>query len=91
MVGLKYFNTNARMLRNKKDKLFTNIMDEDLGTVCITEAWINEKFKENSKEYDVDGYTRYLNQRADRKGGCVVICVRNTFPSIQVRYIIFFF
>lgn len=85
MVGLKCFYANARSLRNKKDELFSYIVEEDLDVVCITEAWINEeKFKEDRREYEVDGYTMYLNQRVDRKGGGVVMYVRNTFPSSQV-------
>ena len=73
-AGLKCFYANARSLRNKKDELFSYIVDEDLDVICITEAWINEeKFKESKKEYEFDGYTMYLNQRTDRIGGGVVV------------------
>ena len=44
-----------------------------------------EKFKENKKEYEVEGYTMYLNQRTDRVGGGVVVYVRNKFHSSQVN------
>ena len=33
---------------------------------------------------EVDGYTMYLHQRADRIGGGIVMYVRNIFPSSQV-------
>ena len=68
--SLKCFYANARSLRNKKDELFSYIVEENLDIVCITESWVNEeKFKENRKEYEVDGYTMYLNQRTCRVGG----------------------
>ena len=55
-VGLKCFYANARSLRNKKDELFSYIVDEDLDVICITEAWINEeKFKESKRSMSLMG------------------------------------
>ena len=80
--GLKCFYTNARSLRNKKDELFSYIIEENLDIVCITESWVNEKqFNETRGEYELEGYTIYLSQRTDRIGGGLIIYIRNTIPS----------
>lgn len=51
---LRCFYFNAHSLRNKKDELFSYIVEEGLDLVCITESWVNEsQFNDSHREMGI--------------------------------------
>ena len=70
--------TNAQSLRNKKERLISYALIEDLDIICSTEAWVNEVFYGDSlHEYEIDGYSFYLYQRRGKTGGGVALYVKS--------------
>jgi ribonuclease P/MRP protein subunit RPP40 len=71
---LKVLCCNARSVRNKMDELKTIVKLEGIDIIGITESWAN---KNDTALLCIDGFTLFRQDRISRKGGGVLIYIRD--------------
>ena len=59
------------------------IISENLDIIGITETWIQEKTKDFIGEHEIPGYKLFKKDRLNKKGGGVMIYVRNHLNPIE--------
>ena len=74
---------NARSIINKKTEL--NIMVDDIKphTIGITESWANNDI--TNAELGLEGYVMFRKDRIGRKGGGVLLYIKDTIPAYEVQ------
>ena len=74
---------NARSIINKKDKL--NIMVDDIKPhiIGITESWANNDITD--AELGLEGYAMFRKDRMGRRGGGVLLYIKDTIPAYEVQ------
>ena len=76
---------NAQSLRNKFSLRKAHILANNYDIVCITETWMGFVNKEFKAEYEIEDYVLFNQDRIDnRKGGGVIIYVKNNLNPIQI-------
>ena len=70
---------NARSKINKKTEL--NIMVDDIKShiIGITESWENDYITD--AEFGLEGYVMFRKDRMGRRGGGVLLCIKETIPA----------
>ena len=85
--GLKVFFTNARSVRNKREELCSYMVVENIDIACITESWISEQFfGDFISDYEFPNYNLYLYQRKHKKGGGILVYVKQKYKSSYIDY-----
>ena len=72
---------NARSIINKKTEL--NIMVDDIKPHSITESWANNDI--TNAELGLEGYVMFRKDRIGRRGGGVLLYVKDTIPAYEVQ------
>ena len=74
---------NARSIINKKNEL--NIMVDDIKPHIIgtTESWANNDITD--AELGLEGYIMFRNDRIGRRGGGVLLYIKETIPAYEVQ------
>ena len=73
---------NARSIISKKDEL--NIMVDDLKPLIgITESWA--KIDITDAELGLGGYAMFRKDRMGRRGGGVLLYIKDTIPAYEVQ------
>ena len=80
-LKVAYF--NAQSIRNKMHIFRAMIASEDLDIVGITETWINEETRDFIGEYEIAGYKIFKKDRTCKKGGGVLLYVKNTLNPVK--------
>ena len=72
---------NARSIINKKTEL--NIMVDDIKPhiIGITESWANKDI--TNAELGLDGYVMFRKDRIGRRGGGVLLYIKDTIPELS--------
>ena len=74
---------NARSIINKKTEL--NIMVDDIKPhiIGITESWANKDI--TNAELGLEGYVMFRKHRIGRRGGGVLLYIKDTIPAYEVQ------
>ena len=74
---------NARSVINKKNEL--NIMVDDIKhhIIGITESWANNDITD--AELGLEGYVMFRKDRIGRRGGGVLLYIKETIPAYEVH------
>ena len=74
---------NARSIINKKNEL--NIMVDDIKAhiIGITESWANKDI--TNAELGLEGYVMFRKDRIGRRGGGVLLYIKDTIPAYEVQ------
>ena len=74
---------NARSIINKKTEL--NIMVDDIKPhiIGITESWANNDI--TNAELGLEGYVMFRKDRIGRRGGEVLLYIKDTIPAYEVQ------
>ena len=74
---------NARSIINKKTEL--NIMVDDIKPhiIGITESWANNDIA--NAELGLEGYVMFRKDRIGRRGGGVLLYIKDTIPAYEVQ------
>ena len=76
---------NAQSIRNKIEQFRAMIASEELDIIGITETWIQEKTKDFIGEYEIPGYKLFKKDRLNKKGGGVMLYVRNHLNPTECK------
>ena len=60
-------------------------MSEKPDIVSITETWLNISDKHLASEVNIPGYNMFLNCRETKRGGGVILYIKNTINAIEVN------
>ena len=80
-AGLKCVSLNARSIMNKKSEL--NIMVNDSDPHIIGESWANKDITD--AELGLEGYVMFRKDRMGRRGGGVLLYVKDTIPAYEIQ------
>ena len=74
---------NARSILNKKNEL--DIMVEEIKPhiIGITESWANNDI--TYAELGLEGYVMFMKDRMGRRGGGVLLYIKETIPAYEVQ------
>ena len=74
---------NARSIINKKNEL--NIMVDEIKPhiIGITESWANNDITD--AEMGLEGYVMFRKDRIGRRGGGVLLYIKETIPAYEVQ------
>ena len=74
---------NTRSIINKKNEL--NIMVDDIKPhiIGITESWANNEITD--AELGLEGYVMFRKDRIGRRGGGVLLYIKETIPAYEVQ------
>ena len=80
---IKYVCLNAMSIMNKKNEL--NIMVDDIKPhiIGITESWANNDITD--AELGLEGYAMFRKDRMGRRGGGVLLYIKDTVPAYEVQ------
>lgn len=59
------------------------VASENLDIIGITESWINEETRDFIGEYELPGYKLFKKDRTNKKGGGVLLYIRDTLNPID--------
>ena len=80
---IKRLSLNARSIINKNNEL--NIMVDDIKPhiIGITESWANNDITD--AELGLEGYVMFRKDRIGRRGGGVLLYIKETIPAYEVQ------
>ena len=82
-AGLKCVSLNARSIMNKKSELNIMVNDSDPHIIGITESWANKHITD--AELGLEGYVMFRKDRMGRRGGGVLLYVKDTIPAYEIQ------
>ena len=82
-AGLKCVSLNARSIMNKKSELNIMVNDSDPHIIGITESWANKDITD--AELGLEGYVMFRKDRMGRRGGGVLLYVKDTIPAYEIQ------
>ena len=68
---------------NKKSELNIMVNDSDPHIIGITEYWANKDITD--AELGLEGYVMYRKDRMGRRGGGVLLNVKDTIPAYEIQ------
>lgn len=83
--GLNLFYTNARSIIKKRSELLAYVTTEQPDIISITETWLNTSDKHLISEVNIPGYNTFLNCRENKRGGGVILYVKNSISAIEIE------
>ena len=78
--------TNCRSLKYKIDELKILVSKEEPDIIALTETWANCSKNNFKAEYSIPNYTLLNNDRTDRKGGGVMLFIKNIHNTTEIAY-----
>ena len=84
--SLNFIYSNIRSLRNKFCEIESLIKTEHPDIIGLTETWLKCDNVDLKSEYHIDGYTLINKDRKDRKGGGVLLYIKNNLKPVQLKY-----
>ena len=72
---------NARSIRNKVSDLHTLLLTDSFDIIAMTETWLDQNYLDC--ELQLEGYYLYRKDRNSRRGGGVLIAVRDHITCIH--------
>ena len=84
--NIKFFYANCRSIRNKKDELFGLISQENPEIIGLTETWVQCEKNDFISEYNIKGYSLFHKDRKSKKGGGVMLYIKNDLKPLQINY-----
>ena len=82
-AGLKCVSLNARSTMNKKSELNIMVNDSDPHIIGITESCANKDITD--AELGIEGYVMFRKDRMGRRGGGVLLYVKDTIPAYEIQ------
>ena len=84
-AGPKCVSLNARSIMNKKSELNIMVNDSDHHVIGrpITESWANKDITD--AELGLEGYVMFRKDRMGRRGGGVLLYVKDTIPAYEIQ------
>ena len=76
---------NAQSIRNKMELFRAMVASEELDIIGITESWINTSTRDFEGEFEVSGYKMFKKDREGRKGGGVLLYVRDYLNPVDCK------
>ncbi len=70
---------------NKRDELVAYAISENPDIISITETWLDITDKHLISEISIPGYNTFLNCRESRKGGGVLLYVKDTIHATEIK------
>ena len=80
---LKCVCLNARSIINKKNELDIMVDEIKPHIICITESWANNEITD--AELGLEGYVMFRKDRMGKRGGGVLLYIRETIPAYEVQ------
>ena len=74
---------NARSIINKKTELTIMVDDIKPHIIGITESWANNDI--TNAELGLEGYVMFRKDRIGRRGGGVLLYIKDTIPAYEVQ------
>ena len=74
---------NARSITNKKNQLIIMVDDKKPHIIGITESWANNDI--TYAELGLEGYVMFRKDRIERRGGGVLLYIKETIPACEVQ------
>ncbi len=87
LKSLTLFYTNARSLLKKRDELIVYVKTENPDIICITETWLNISDKHLISEVNIPGYNMFLNCRENKRGGGVLMYIKDYINATEINRI----
>ena len=81
--GIKCVCLNARSIINKKNELNIILHDIKPHIIGITESWANNDVTD--AELGLEGYVMFRKDRIGRRGGGVLLYIKETIPAYEVQ------
>ena len=81
--GIKGVCLNARSIINKKTELNIRVDDIEPHIIGITESWANNDITD--AELGLEGYVMFRKDRMGRRGGGVLLYIKETIPAYEVQ------
>ena len=82
-AGLKCVSLNAKSIMYKKGELNIMVNDSDPHIIGITESWANKDITD--AELGLEGYVMFRKDRMGRRGGGVLLYVKDTIPAYEIQ------
>ena len=80
---LKCVCLNARSIINKKNELDIMVDEIKPHIIGITESWANNDITD--AELGMEGYVMFRKDRMGKRGGGVLLCIKETIPAYEVQ------
>ena len=74
---------NARSIINKKNELNNMVHEIKPHIIGITESWANNDITD--AELGLEGYVMFRKDRIGRRGGGVLLYIKETIPAYEVQ------
>ena len=74
---------NARSILNKKNELDIMVYEIKPHIIGITESWANNDITD--AELGLEGYVMFRKDRMGRRGGGVLLYIKETIPEYEVQ------
>ena len=74
---------NARSIINKKNELDIMVDEIKPHIISITESWANNDITDG--ELGLEGYVMFRNDRMGKRGGGVLLYIKETIPAYEVQ------
>ena len=74
---------NARSILNKKSELDIMVDEIKPHIIGITESWANNDL--TYAELGLEGYVMFRKDRMERRGGGVLLYIKETIPAYEVQ------
>ena len=81
-AGIKCVCLNARSILNKKNELDIKVDEIKPHIIGITESWANNDITD--AELGLEGYVMFRKDRMGRRGGGVLLYIKETIPAYEV-------
>ena len=75
---------NARSIINKKNELDIMVDEIKPHIIGITESWANNDIAD--AELGLEGYVMFRKDRMGRRGGGVLLYIKETMPAYEVQF-----
>lgn len=80
-INLNIAFTNIRSIIPKRDSLESLIEDITADVVVLTETWLHADIRDSEVFLTIPDFTLYCHHRKNRRGGGVLIAIKNTLSS----------
>ena len=81
--GIKCVCLSARSIINKKNEFNIMVDDKKPHIIGITESWANNDITD--AELGLEGYVMFRKDRIGRRGGGVLLYIKDTMPAYEVQ------
>ena len=82
-AGYRCVCLNARSIVNKKNELNIMVEDIDPHIIGITESWANTEITD--AELGLTGYVMFKRDRIGRRGGGVILYVKESIQAYEIK------